>query len=67
MSLRMFDQAHPKRLDFVNLKLDFPSTMGDDWLLDAELICYKKIALGVLKLPLSTNQILIPNETGKTK
>jgi len=56
MTIRMWK---PNRLDYVNLKLAFPE-LSDEWLKDAELVCFKKSSLGSFMKTFEIKDFLMP-------
>jgi len=56
MAIRMWK---PNRLDYVNLKLTFPE-LSDEWLKDAELVCFKRSSLGSFKKTIEMKDFLMP-------
>ncbi|MDD5676378.1 MAG: hypothetical protein PHW60_00120 [Kiritimatiellae bacterium] len=63
MSIRMWK---PNRLDYVDLKLDFPE-LSDEWLKDAELVCFKKSSLGSFKKTFAMKDFLMPKAGNNPK
>jgi len=56
----------PNRLDYVDLKLTFPE-LSDEWLNDAELVCFKKSSLGSFKKTFEIKDFLMPKVSGNPK
>ena len=63
MAIRMWK---PNRLDYVNLRLTFPE-LSDEWLKDAELLCFKRSSLGSFKKTIEMKDFLMPKAIDNPK